>query len=287
VFATVNGVRLFFDVLNPQLEIVPGGLREKPILICLHGGPGGDHQAMRPGFDRLGSVAQVVYLDQRGGGRSERGSPDSWTLDQWADDVAAFCEAIGADRPILLGQSGGAMVAQAFLARHPDRAAGAVLLNACARLDREALIARWDRVGPEAGAAARAMYTDGDPKDVPAFFQHCLPHYVRRPPPADPDAAARTSFNFAVTQRFFREGGEAWRFDHRVALGQVACPVLLLVGAHDPITWPEWGREVCEALPPRIGELQVFQDSSHGIPTDEPEAMFGAIERFVARISAG
>jgi pimeloyl-ACP methyl ester carboxylesterase len=287
VFATVNGVRLFFDVLNPQLEIVEAGLNQKPVLLCLHGGPGGDHQTMRPSFDRLASVAQVVYLDQRGGGRSEHGPAEAWTLDQWADDVAAFCDALGI-RPIVLGQSGGSIVTQAFLARHPERAAGAVLLNACARMDREALIAGWEALGPEAGAAARAMYTRGAPEDAPGFFQHCMPFYSHRGAPImDAGAAARVRFNFQLSQRFFQTDGEAWRFDHRRALGKVACPVLVLVGAHDPVTRPEWGREVFEALPAGLAELQVFPDSSHAIQADEPEALFAAIERFVGRISAG
>ena len=103
MFVTVNGVRLFFDVLNPKLELVDGELFEKPVLVCLHGGPGGDHQSMRPFFDRFASCAQLVYLDQRGGGRSELGERAGWTLDQWGDDVAAFCDALGIDRPIVLG----------------------------------------------------------------------------------------------------------------------------------------------------------------------------------------
>ena len=42
MFVEANGLRLFFDVLNPKLEIVETGLKEKPTLICLPGGPGGD-----------------------------------------------------------------------------------------------------------------------------------------------------------------------------------------------------------------------------------------------------
>ena len=82
MFVAINGVRLFFDVLNPKLEIAGDSLREKPVLVCLHGGPGGDHQSLRPFFDRFAALAQVVYLDQRGGGRSEAGDPAGWTLDR-------------------------------------------------------------------------------------------------------------------------------------------------------------------------------------------------------------
>src|SRR5262249_48640615 len=159
-------------VLNPKLEIAGDSLREKPTLVCLHGMPGGDHQTMRPTFDRFADVAQVIYLDQRGGGRSEHSDPAHWTLDQWGDDVAAFCDAVGMERPMVLGVSGGAIVAQAYLARHPNRARGAVLVNACSRMDQKALIAGYIALGgPEAGKAARAMYGQPRPDDYAAFFR--------------------------------------------------------------------------------------------------------------------
>lgn len=283
MFVTANSVRLFFDVINPKLEIVPGSLKEKVTLICLPGGPGGDHQTLRPFFDRFAGVAQVLYLDHRASGRSEPGDPSTWTLDQWGDDVAAVCDALGIAKPIVLGVSGGAMIAQAYLSRHPDHAAGAILVNPCARMDREVLIAGFAQLGgPEAETAARAMYTRGAPEDVPAFFRHCMPHYSRTGSFGPPDAASRVRINFKVSQHFFGPGGEAFRFDHRHALGKVACPVLLAVGAHDPVTRPEWGREVAAALPPGQAELHVFEGSSHMIPVDEPELFSSVVEHFIA-----
>ena len=66
----VNGVRLFFDVEGAGL--VPDGpaLRERPTLLLLHGGPGLDHSVYKPAFSTLADVAQVVFLDHRGNGRS-------------------------------------------------------------------------------------------------------------------------------------------------------------------------------------------------------------------------
>jgi proline iminopeptidase len=283
MFATVNGVRLFFDVLNPKLDIVETGLKEKPVLVCLPGGPGGDHQTLRPFFDRFGSVAQIVYLDPRASGRSERGDPSAWTLDQWGDDLAAFCDAVGIERPIILGVSGGAMVAQAYLSLHPDHAGGVVLVNPCSRMDRDVLIAGFEGLGgPEAGAAARAMYKRGAPEDVPGFFQHCLPFYSHKRNFTDLRlSGGRSTFNLDVSQHFFGPGGEAFRFDFRGRLGKTACPVLMLVGAHDPVTRPEWGREVAESLPPGRGEFLLFEGSSHLIMADEPDRLSEAVRLFL------
>jgi proline iminopeptidase len=284
MFVAINGVRLFFDVLNPKLEIAGDSLREKPVLVCLHGGPGGDHQSLRPFFDRFAALAQVVYLDQRGGGRSEAGDPAGWTLDQWGDDVAAFCDALGIVRPIILGVSGGAIVAQAYLARHPAHAGGAILVNACARMDRAALIAGFHALGgPEAGRAAENMYTRGAPEDVPPYFRHCLPLYSRGGNfDSSKTGGTRQTFNFTVSQSFFGPGGEAFRYDHRGRLGAVGCPVLVLAGAHDPVTHPEWGREVAESLPAAQADLVVFEGSSHMIVADEPDRFCNVVDRFIA-----
>ena len=114
----VNGVRLFFDVEGASL--VPDGpaMREKPTLLLLHGGPGLDHSVYKPALSSLADIAQVVFLDHRGNGRSEAGPQETWTLAQWADDVRGFCEAVGIARPIVYGASFGGTVALAYAARH-------------------------------------------------------------------------------------------------------------------------------------------------------------------------
>ena len=106
---SVNGVRLFFDVEGSKF--VPDGplMREKPTLLMLHGGPGSDHSIYRPAYSALSDIAQIIYLDHRGNGRSEDGPRESWNLAQWGDDVRAFCEALGIVNPIVLGASFGGM----------------------------------------------------------------------------------------------------------------------------------------------------------------------------------
>jgi len=101
----VNGVRLFFDVEGAGLTPAGDVMREKPTLLLLHGGPGADHSLYKPAFSALSDVAQVVYLDHRGNGRSDRASEETWTLAQWADDVHEFCNVLGIENPIVYGAS--------------------------------------------------------------------------------------------------------------------------------------------------------------------------------------
>ncbi len=66
----------------------------RPALVLLHGGPGADHSLFKPEFSAIADAAQVIYLDQRGSGRSDRSEPGKWTWQRWADDAAACCRAL-------------------------------------------------------------------------------------------------------------------------------------------------------------------------------------------------
>jgi proline iminopeptidase len=126
---SVNGVRLFFDIEGSKLK--PDGplMREKPTLLMLHGGPGFDHSIYRPAYAALSDIAQIVYLDHRGNGRSEDGPCERWNLAQWGDDVRAFCDALSITDPIVLGASFGGMVAMSYATRHPSHPAKLVLIS--------------------------------------------------------------------------------------------------------------------------------------------------------------
>src|SRR5471032_3354093 len=86
MYITVNGQKLFFDVVGSKLAAEGPRMREKPTLLVLHGGPGFDHSGLRGDFDGFADIAQVVYLDHRGNGRSVPSDTVSWTLAQWGDD---------------------------------------------------------------------------------------------------------------------------------------------------------------------------------------------------------
>ena len=132
----VNGQRLWFDVEG--LALVPDGpeMRERPTVLLLHGGPGSfDHSYFKPDFARLSDIAQVVYLDLPGHGRSEWGDPASWSFETCADSVRDFCDTLGIARPVVYGHSLGGFVAMVYAIRHPRHARALVLQSAFARFD--------------------------------------------------------------------------------------------------------------------------------------------------------
>jgi proline iminopeptidase len=280
MFITVNAQNIFFDVVGSKLTPDGPRMREKPTLLVLHGGPGFDHSGLRGDFDGFADIAQVVYLDHRGNGRSVPSDPKTWTLAQWGDDIAAFCDALGIVRPIVVGQSFGGMVAQAYATRHPDHPRALVLSSTAARMDLDASLKLFaDKGGPEAGAIAERFWNSGTPEDIADYMRVCMPLYNKGPRPGDADARARAIMRFEVYRHFSLLGGEIRTMDFRAALGKVSCPVLVLGGEDDPITPPGLAREIISSLP--NAELHLFDNCGHGAFRDDPARVLPVIRSFV------
>jgi pimeloyl-ACP methyl ester carboxylesterase len=111
----VNGINLFFDVEGASLLASGSAMREVPTVILLHGGPCADHSIYKADLTAVTDVTQVIYLDHRGNGRSDDGPPQLWTLAQWADDLVAFCDALGVVKPVVYSAWFGCMQAMALL----------------------------------------------------------------------------------------------------------------------------------------------------------------------------
>jgi pimeloyl-ACP methyl ester carboxylesterase len=71
---------------------------------------------------------RVIQMELSGHGDS--GHRPDYSADVWSADVLAVLDAVGADRPVLVGHSMGGIVLLALAAAHPERAAGGVLLDA-------------------------------------------------------------------------------------------------------------------------------------------------------------
>ena len=206
MYVKVNEVRLWFDVEGPGLVWDGSEHRRRPTVVLVHGGPGSfDHSYFNPDFGRLAEVAQVVYLDLRGHGRSTWGDAEEWSLVQCADDVRSFCDALGIDRPVVLGHSMGGPIVLLYAARHPGHAAGIIVLSGFARWDAERLAAGFTAVaGDEVGELARRDYageelTDEEGNRVYAAFGTHVPDERKRA--ASPQNLALNQSGMDVVRR--------------------------------------------------------------------------------------
>jgi proline iminopeptidase len=283
--AAIRGTEIFFDVEG--MGLVPDGpaMREHPVAMVLHGGPGGDHSGFKPGFSPLAERMQLVYMDHRGQGRSAKGDPATYTLDQNVEDLEALRRHLGLGPIVSIGTSYGGMVALAHAARYPDSVSHLVAVVTAAHSgfnERAQQIVR-ERGTPEQQRVA-AMLWNGELTTLDAvqtYYAVMAPLYsVSHTPGGGADARARTLHEPAALNAAFRPGGFLREhFDLRPELSRITAKTLILAGRHDWICAPEFSEEIHALIPG--SDLRIFERSSHSIRADEPEAMMDAIKGFI------
>src|SRR4051794_3559972 len=276
----VNGVRLWFDVEGLGLVWDGTQHRGRPTVVLVHGGPGSfDHSYFTPEFTRLTDVAQVVYLDLRGHGRSTWGDPQEWSLEQCADDIASFCDALGIARPIVLGHSLGAPIVLLYAARHPGHAAGIVVVSGFARWDAERLVAAFAAfAGEEIAELARRDFageevTANEAARVYGAFGTHLPDEAKRS--AAPQNLALNGPGMDLARKT----------DIRAQLSRVTSPTLVCVGGREPVTPLGAAEEIVAALPDGLERLEVIEGAGHFTWLDDPTAFWPLITDFVREAS--
>src|SRR5690554_1597238 len=112
---------------DADLYVERAGPEDAEVVYYLHGGPGYNSHSFRDLAGDDLEQYQVIYADQRGGGRSYgRGSSDLGVL---ASDVAAVLGGLEVQRAALLAHGYGALVAVQVALDFPELVSGLVLVN--------------------------------------------------------------------------------------------------------------------------------------------------------------
>ena len=277
----VGDIRLYFDVDGAKLVPEAAWMVERPTVVMLHPGPGFDHGLFKVQLGPwLAERAQVVYLDQRGGGRSESGRPEDLRLDRWADDVRELCDALEVERPVVLGLGFGALVALRYATRHPEHPGALVVAAPIARVVPERSIAVYERLGgAEARAVAERFYGGMDEMAFAEFLRVCFP--LLSSYEATSDVIVRADWRSDVLSGWYR--GEARELDLRPELASIRAPALVLAGEDDAWAPLESVQEVVEHLPPGT-RFRSFPGARHSVFRDAPGA-YEELERFLEELT--
>jgi proline-specific peptidase len=252
-------------------------------LIVLHGGPGLDHQMFRPYLDPLAVDYRLLYLDERGQGRSERVDPATLSLDRFARDVDLLAHALRLDRFALLGHSFGAIIATHHAVEFGT--AGAYVISAGADesnamlADVEASLEALGEAGKPIAASWENEKTVQTEEQLKQLLRVQMPFHFHREPPAG--FAEETVGPPAVLRHFANAGyGD---FDYRPRLGRVAKPTLVVVGEHDRTTTPRAARSLHEGI--TGSELVIVPDAGHMSFVEQTDIYLDAVRRFLSAVA--
>jgi 3-oxoadipate enol-lactonase len=97
-------------------------------IVVLHGAMA-DHQVWAEQLQPLTDEYRVITYDLRGHGRTGSAPDETFTVDQYVDDLSAVIQELELNQPIILGHSWGGMIGYMFAAEHPDQLSALVTVG--------------------------------------------------------------------------------------------------------------------------------------------------------------
>ena len=300
-FATTeDGLKIYYETVGTGIPIV-----------MIAGGPGADSSHFRYTHTLLRPCGRLVFLDNRGRGRSDdvpssANSRPAYSLDNDLKDVEAVRKAIGAEKIVVYGHSYGSMVAMAYAARYPQYTLALVTsvgvhgarvwqernIDGVKRFLQNHFPRRWARI-VELHDAGR-LTGEGE---LAQLFQGIVELYAYHPESEhrlhqqfdeynDPKAVR---FNPEVYQMMLGNdpewtlGGTLKGVELLPELSNYRGPALIMGGRYDRICPPINQMEIAGAL--ENARLVMFERSGHAPFTEEPLRFLSVVSDFLREVA--
>ena len=272
---------------------------ENPVVIAIHGGPGGDYRSILS-LQALSDQYFVVLYDQRGSGLSPRVNPEEITLASVVADLDSIVDHYGNGKKVnLVGHSWGAMLTSAYLGQHPEKVDHAVLAEP------GFLTAEF---AEEFAEKTRVRFT-------PGVIYHFVKTKLESLHVKDPDDHAADDY-FAYQMNMYQgadhpqagyrceggglEKGQSWRFGARAAdslfqqavdaegkftinliegVGRFTNKVLFIAGECQRVIGVDWQQRQMEFI--HDAELAVIPDAGHEMFAENPDASIAAVREYL------
>ena len=215
---------------------------------------------------------RVIMYDVRGFGRTES-PPSDVTMTTHCEDLSGLMDVIGVKKAFMLGFSMGGRIAIEMAATYPERVKALIMANSSlvmGPLTEETLERRRQMIKAfeqkdvrkiEMGVAVGA-FSPGFREKHPEEFEKYL----------------------KVKLENLRDGSTT---SLRMPMGalpdisRVKCPVLFIVGEHDPLTDVEKAKESAEMIP---GSKMVVFPTGHAAAIEMPEEFNAAVLKFLSQV---
>jgi len=277
------------DGVNIYFKSVGSG----PPLVVLHGGPGSDHTDFLPFLLPLARHNRLVFIDERGSGRSERlQDTKKYTLDYMVNDLHFVRKALRLKRFALLGHSFGGILAQAYAIRYPTALTRLILAGTAHSA--KIFNADFRRIRNALSPGVRAKMSDyesrgifgADGRYVRGYETLCArilaPYmYFRPPPPAEPQSYVsgwEVLREMWVRRSDFHVDGNLKGLDFTSKLKSMTVPTLVVLGDHDIVSVRS-AEALRAALPD--AKLTVLPDCGHMMYIDQAQRFNALVSDFI------
>ena len=197
-----------------------------------------------------------VSVDLRGTGESDK--PEGvYSIELFADDVAAFMQAVGIPKAHVAGLSLGAATGMWLAAKYPDKVTSLSLHSGWTKTDAfiKTVVEGWQATAQALGSVPEMVIRYIFPWCFTPELYAAKPEYVQaladfvRSRPAQPVAA------------FLQESNAVIAHDVEAQLGRITAPTQITFGRHDLVTSTRFADRMTSNI--RGSELLIFEGCAH------------------------
>jgi proline iminopeptidase len=289
-FVDAGGVLIYYKALGTG----------EPLVI-LHGGPGASHEYLLPYLIPLAKTNRLVFIDERGSGRSTKlDDPSGYTVENMADDVEAVRRELGLGKISLLGHSYGGVLAQAYALKYQDNLTHLILASTfhSTRQLNDVFKRMMASMTPELRGRIESLEKAGlygHGKDfeknryptaymAAAWGEGYFPYLYRRHPDPNYDPADTGGLSWDLYREMWGSHGEfvvdgnLVSVEYAERLRSLHVPTLITVGDHDESD-PAIARDMQKCI--AGSQLVVLPDSGHMTFVDQPALFLNSVNDFV------
>lgn len=290
-FVDANGALIYYTILG----------KGEPLMV-VHGGPGASHDYFLPYLLPLARTNKVIFIDERGSGRSEKLQDVSkYTVENMVEDVEAVRQALGLGKINLLGHSYGGILAQAYALKYQKNLSHLILGSTFASTSamNQVLASEKQSMEPEARQKLQiledaGLFDKGKPWEknrypndyaVLAWGDGYFPYlYQNRPDPNYDPAGQNTTTAWDLYREMWGSHGEfiidgnLKSVEYTDKLAGIHVPTLLLCGDHDESN-PSLSRTMHDKI--SGSKLVILPKSGHMTFVDQPDMFIQTVNGFL------
>ena len=289
-FVDAHGVMLYYKTLGKGAP-----------LVIVHGGPGASHDYFLPYLLPLARTNRLVFIDERGSGRSSKLEDVSqYTVLNMVEDVEAVRVALHLGKISLLGHSYGGALAQAYALKYQKNLTHLILASTWSSTIElnKLFIAMKEKMSPELRERidkleAAGLFGKGKDYEkarysadymIAAWGEGYFPYLYQNRPDPNYDPIANGVMSWDLYREMWGEHGEyivdgnLKSVEYTEKLAAIHVPTLILAGDHD-----ECDPSLSRAIEAKIAgsKMVVIPKAGHMTFVDQTGMVLKAVEDFL------
>ena len=272
----------------------------KPLVI-VHGGPGASHDYFLPYLLPLARSHRIVFIDERGSGKSEKLEDASgYTVEAMVEDVESVRTALDLGKIDLLGHSYGGVLAQAYALKYQENLEHLILCSTfhSTKAMNEVFRRMLEKMAPELRSRIQKMESAGlyghgkefeknrytDDYMTAAWGEGYFPYLYQNHPDPNYSATAAGNMSWDLYRAMWGSNGEyvidgnLTSVEYAGRLGTLTVPTLITAGDNDECS-PALAREMNALIPG--SKLVILPRSGHMTFVDQPGMFIRTINDFL------